>query len=114
MTRVRMIFALALLLPLAGCYSGQQKDLAACDARAAAAFPKPVPGQPLKAIQACMDQAGYRFIGWNDGVICDMTALIRGQPDRGAVICFEPKNWLALKLYRLEVPERSQAAPPQG
>ena|SRR6185312_3894360 len=114
MTRPRMIFAIALLLPLGGCYGGQQKDLASCDARAAAAFPKPEPGQPLKAIQACMDQAGYRFIGWNDGVVCDMASLIHGQSTRGAVLCFEPKNWLALKLYRLEVPERSQVAPPQS
>ena len=55
-----------------------------------------------------MDKAGYNFIGWNDGVVCDMASLIHGEPNRGAVICFQPKGWLALKLYRLEVPEKAQ------
>lgn len=112
MPRLARFLPLLLLFPLAGCYEAQHKQLAECDAQAAAAFPKPVPGQPLKAIQACMEKAGYRFIGWNDGVVCDMASLIRGQSNRGAAICFEPKDWLALKIYRLEVPVRSQATPP--
>ena len=112
MPRFAPFLTLLLLLPLAGCYEGQHKQLADCDTQAAAAFPKPVPGQPMKAIQACMDKAGYRFIGWNDGVVCDMASLIRGQSNQGAAICFEPKDWLALKLYRLEVPEKSQTTPP--
>ena len=56
-----------------------------------------------------MDQAGYRFIGWDDGVVCNMTAVIRGQSqaDGTDALCFEPKNWLALKLYRIEVPSKA-------
>jgi hypothetical protein len=97
---------------LAGCYSDQQKQLASCGTDAARAFPRAVPGQPLKAIQTCMEKSGYRFIGWNDGVVCDMAALVRGRPSAsgGDVICFEPTGWLELRLYRLEVPER---APPK-
>ena len=112
MRRLARLLPLLLLLPLAGCSEGQRKQLAECDAQAVAQFPKPVPGQPMKAIQACMDKAGFRFIGWNDGVVCDMASLIRGQSNQGAAICFEPKDWLALKIYRLEVPEKSQTAPP--
>jgi hypothetical protein len=113
MIRLRPFLIAALLIPLAGCSASQRKQLAACDSQAAAQFPRPVPGQPLKAIQSCMDKAGYRFIGWNDGVVCDMASLIHGQSNRGAAICFEPKNRLMLRLYRLEVPERTQAAPAQ-
>jgi hypothetical protein len=109
MHRFRPLWLLLLTLPLAGCYAGQQKQLASCEASAAAAFPKPVPGQPFKAIQACMDSAGYNFIGWRDGVVCDMGAVIRGTSSAGAVVCFEPKNWLELKLYRIEVPQKAQS-----
>ena len=110
MRPARLFLPLLLLLPLAGCYAGQQKQLASCEASAAAAFPRPVPGQPFKAIQACMSDAGYNFIGWNDGVVCDMGAVIRGRRSAtgGDVICFEPKNWLERKLYRIEVPEKAQ------
>ena len=108
MRALRLLLPLLLILPLAGCYAGQQKQLASCEA--SARFPKPVPGQPFKAIQACMGDAGYNFIGWNDGVVCDMGAVIRGQRSvsGGDVICFEPKNWLERKLYRIEVPEKAQ------
>ena len=77
MRRLRpcLLLPLLLLLPLAGCYSGQQKQLASCEAAPRPPFAKPTPGQPFKAIQACMDKAGYRFIGWNDGVVCDMGSL---------------------------------------
>ncbi len=114
MIHLRLLLIAPLLIVLAGCSGSQRNQLAACDSEAAAQFPKPVAGQPLKAIQSCMDKAGYRFIGWNDGVVCDMASLIRGESNQGASICFEPKNWLKLKLYRLEVPARSQAAPTQG
>jgi hypothetical protein len=58
-----------------------------------------------------MDKEGYRFIGWNDGMVCDMASVVRGEPGNGDdVKCFEPKGWLALKLYRLEVPSKSQMA----
>jgi hypothetical protein len=111
MRRLRLFWPLLLTLPLAGCLADQQGKLASCEASAAAAFPKPVPGQPFKAIQACMDRAGYTFIGWRDGVICDMGAVVRGTRSRTGTdaICFEPKNWLELKFYRLlEVPEKAQ------
>ena len=108
--RLRLLLPLLTLLPLAGCYSDQQKQLAVCEADAARAFPRATPGQPLKAVQTCMDSAGYDFIGWNDGVFCDMTALVKGKPSAtgGDVLCFEPRGWLAKKLYRLEVPVKSQ------
>jgi len=110
--RLRPLLPLLLLLPLAGCFGDQQKQLAACEADAAHAFPHAAPGQPLKSIQACMEKAGYRFIGWNDGVVCDMNALIRGKLSAtgGDVLCFEPTGWLERKLYRLEVPERPPAS----
>jgi hypothetical protein len=40
-----------------------------------------------------VDQAGYRFIGWNDGVVCDMSAVVQGRtPATGSgAECFEPK-----------------------
>lgn len=112
MSRIRLLLPLLLLLPLASCFSGQQKQLASCEADAASAFPRAVPGQPFKAIQACMEKAGYRFIGWNDGVVCDMNSLVRGTLSNkgGDVLCFEPAGWLERKLYRLEVPEKSQTA----
>src|ERR1700744_5927310 len=104
MAKFRHLLPLFLALPLAGCFAGQQKQLAACEASAHASFPKPVPGQPFKAIQACMSDAGYNFIGWNDGVVCDMGAVVQGKSSAtGAVICFEPKNWLERKLYRIEI-----------
>lgn len=108
--RPRLLMPLLLLLPLGGCYAGQQKQLASCEASARASFPKPGAGQPFKAIQSCMADAGYNFIGWNDGVVCDMGAVVRGQRSAtgGDVICFEPKNWLERKLYRIEVPEKAQ------
>jgi hypothetical protein len=112
MHRFRLLLPLLLTLPLAGCYASQQKQLASCEASAAAAFPKPAPGQPFKAIQACMDSAGYTFIGWRDGVVCDMGAVIQGRHSSTGTdaICFEPKNWLELKFYRLlEVPEKAQS-----
>ena len=110
MHRFRLLWLLLLTFPLAGCYAGQQTQLVSCEGAAAAAFPRPLPGQPFKAIQACMDKAGYNFIGWRDGVVCDMGAVIRGtrSPTGGDVICFEPKNWLELKIYRIEVPEKAQ------
>ena len=93
-----------LLLPLAGCFSDQKNQLSACDAAA----PRTGPGQPFTAIRACMDRGGYRFIGWDD-VVCNLSAVVRGQvqADGTDALCFEPKGWLALKIYRLEVPTRS-------
>lgn len=114
MRRIGIFLSLLLVLPLAGCFSDQQKQLASCEADGVAAFPKPKPGQIFKFSQSCMDKAGYRFIGWNEGVVCDMGALVRGQSTAGATICFEPKGWLALKLYRLEVPARNQPTGTQG
>ena len=73
---------LLLILPLAGCFADQKAQLAACEGR------RPQdrrPGQPFKAIQACMDEAGYRFIGWDDGVVCGMGAVIRGQSPAGGL-----------------------------
>ena len=112
MARLRLAFLL-LLLPLAGCYAGQKKQLAVCEAGAT----RSGEGQPLKSIQACMDSAGYRFTAWdNTGNVqsdCDMGALIKGAPsDTGTdAHCFEPKGWLALKIYRIEVPVVPPTAP---
>lgn len=108
MAAFRRLFPLLLLLPLAGCFSDQKSRLAACEASA----PRTGEGQPFKAIQTCMDQAGYRFIGWNEGVVCNMGAVVRGNPvkDGTDALCFEPKNWLALRIYRVEVPSRSPRA----
>ena len=108
MIRPRYLLLLVLTLPLAGCFSDQQKQLYSCDANAT----RTGPGQPMKAIQACMDQAGYRFTGWDDAdangnlAPCDMAAVVRGMPsgDGKDAMCFEPKGWLALKIYKIEVP----------
>ncbi len=81
-----LLLPVLLALPLTGCLASQQKQLAACDVRAAAAFPKRVPGQPFKYIKQCMSDAGYDFIGWNDGVYCDMGAVIRGIPAPAAAM----------------------------
>jgi len=109
MASIRHFLPLLLLLPLAGCFSDQKARLSACEASAT----RTGPGQPFKSIQGCMDQAGYRFIGWDDGVVCGMGAVIKGQPqaDGSDALCFEPKGWLARKLYRIEVPSR---APPRA
>jgi hypothetical protein len=108
MAALRSFLPLLLLLPLAGCFSDQKAKLSACEVTA----PRTGLGQPLKSIQGCMEQAGYRFIGWDDGVVCNMTAVTRGQfqSDGTDALCFEPKNWLALKLYRIEVPARAPRA----
>jgi len=113
MKRFYPVLGLILLLPLAGCLSDQKKQLASCEADAARAAPKAAAGQWFAATQSCMEQKGYRFIGWDDGVVCDMADLVKARPaaGNGDAMCFEPKGWLALKLYRLEVPSRS--APPQ-
>ena len=103
--------ALPLALALGGCLADQNKQLASCEIQANSQYPHPTPGQPFKAVQSCMAQAGYTFIGWKEGVVCDMGAVIRGRPSATGTdgICFEPSNWLALKFYRLiEVPEKSQ------
>lgn len=104
MVTLRRLLPLLLLLPLAGCFSDQKQQLMACEASA----PRTGQGQPFKAIQSCMDQAGYRFIGWDSGVVCGMAAVVKGQPlkDGSDALCFEPKGWLALKFYRIEVPTR--------
>jgi hypothetical protein len=108
MASFRPFLPLLLLVPLSGCFSDQKARLGACEIAA----PKTGLGQPFKAIQRCMDQAGYRFIGWDDGVSCGMSAVIKGQPlaDGSDAFCFEPKNWLALKLYRIEVPTKPPRA----
>jgi hypothetical protein len=108
LARVQLLFILAVPFLLAGCYSDQKKQLASCKAGAT----RVGSGQPFKAIQACMDQAGYRFVGYAnpDGptVVCDLPAVIQGTPsatDTDA-LCFEPRGRLALWLYRWQVPDR--------
>lgn len=101
-----LLLALAACLCLSGCYADQKKQLAACEASAV----RGGEGQPLRSIQSCMDQTGYRFVGYAnaDGptVICDLPAVIRGaaSADGSDAKCFEPKGALALRLYRFEVP----------
>lgn len=105
---VRTLVTLLSLLPLAGCYADQKAQLGTCEKIAGESPSHNAPGQPFKQIQACMDQAGYRFIGWNDGVVCDMGAVVQGRisaTGTGAE-CFEPKSWLALRIYRIEVPSK--------
>jgi hypothetical protein len=100
---------LALCLGLSGCYSDQKKQLAACEASAT----RTGGGQPLRSIQACMDQAGYSFVGYAraDGptVDCDLPAVIRGtaSPDGTDAMCFQPKGALALRIYHIEVPVKN-------
>jgi hypothetical protein len=115
MTRSQRIFlllpALLLTLPLAGCYADQKKQLALCEAGA----PHTDKGQPLTSIQACMDKAGYRFIAWNYGsgvqVDCDLGAVVAGAPSPLGTDaqCFQPKSWLGLKIYRIEVPVKTES-----
>jgi hypothetical protein len=112
MARYQYLFLALLTLPLAGCYADQQKQLATCEASATHTGK----GEPLKSIQACMDQAGYRFIAWdNPGgpqITCDMIAVVRGTPssDGTDALCFEPKGWLALKIFHFEVPVKTTPA----
>ena len=105
MSRTKLLVVAFLLLPLAGCYSDQKKQLAQCEASAPQSQ---APGVAQKAITACMDKAGYRFSAWDtdNEVQCDMAAIVRGQPsaDGTDALCFEPKGWLALKIYHFEVP----------
>jgi hypothetical protein len=109
---IRTFVPLLLLLPLGGCYADQKAQLATCEIAADRSPSRTAPGEPFKQIQGCMDQAGYRFIGWNDGVVCDMGAVVQGRPSStgAGAECFEPKNWLALKIYRLEVPSKGPRA----
>ncbi len=108
MAVIRHFLPLALLLPLAGCFADQKAQLAACEASA----PKTGAGQPFQSIRGCMDRAGYRFTGWDDGVVCGLGAVVKGRPltDGADALCFEPKGWLALKIYRIEVPTRKPRA----
>src|SRR5215469_10431641 len=108
----RTILGLLLALSLAGCYSDQRARLAACEKAADQSPARSVPGEPFKQIQGCMDRAGYRYIGWNDGVVCDLGAVVQGRmsPEGTGAECFEPKGWLALKIYRIEVPARPPRA----
>jgi hypothetical protein len=103
---------LAALLALAGCYSDQKKQLAQCEAGAT----RTGPGQPLRSIRTCMDQNGYRFVGFANTqgptIECDLPAVIEGRPSQLGTDakCFEPKGRIALQLYRWEVPVRPAAA----
>jgi hypothetical protein len=108
MAGLRRFLPLLLVLPLGGCFADQKTQLATCEKEA----PGAGVGQPFKSIQGCMDQAGYRFIGWDDGVVCGLGAVVKGRPlkDGTDALCFEPKGWLALKLYRIEVPTRKPRA----
>ncbi len=113
MARLQLLLILALPLLLAGCYSDQRKQLADCEASAAHTGD----GQPFKSILACMDGHGYNFVGYavagGPTVVCDLPAVIQGKPsaDGTAALCFEPKGWLALKIYRFEVPNRGLVTP---
>ncbi|HVZ27883.1 MAG TPA: hypothetical protein VG798_04430 [Rhizomicrobium sp.] len=117
MVRVRLfiICVLPIALGLAGCYADQKKQLQACESSAS----RSGPGEPLKSIQACMDTAGYAFVGYanpnGETVVCDLPAVIQGRFTNTAALCFQPKGWLALRIYRWEVPDRGvqQAAPEQ-
>jgi hypothetical protein len=106
------ILALGLCLALAGCYSDQKKQLAQCEASAT----RTGNGQPLKSIRSCMDENGYRFVGFAntmaETVQCDLPAIIQGKPSETGTdaLCFEPKSWIGLRLYRWEVPVRHVAA----
>jgi len=104
MPRLRHFVPLLLALPLGGCFADQKAELAACEKAA----PQTGMGQPFRSVRGCMDQAGYRFIGWDDGIVCGLGAVVKGQPlaDGTDALCFEPKGWLALKIYRIEVPTR--------
>lgn len=101
----RHFLPLLLVLPLAGCFSDQKAQLDACEKAA----PRVGAGQPFTAVRACMDKAGYRFIGWDDGVVCGLGAVVKGRSiaDGTDALCFEPKGWLALKIYRIEVPSKA-------
>ncbi len=111
MARFRTLLILAAAAPLlAGCYADQQKQLSACKVTAPSNMHA---GEPFNSIRACMDKAGYRFIGWDPGIVCDMHAVVTGVATgafQTGALCFEPKDWLALKLYRLEVPIKKQPA----
>ena len=108
MARLRDFLPLLLALPLAGCFADQKAQLATCETAA----PRTGAGQPFQSIRNCMDQAGYRFIGWDDGVVCGLGAVVKGRrlADGTDALCFEPKGWLALKIYRIEVPTRKPRA----
>jgi hypothetical protein len=118
MARPRLLALLAVVIPslavgLSGCYADQKKQLAACEAGA----PHKGEGQPLKAILACMDKGGYRFIARDvvngESVVCDIGSVIQGQAsaDGTDAMCFEPRDWWALRLYRWEVPVQSTPVP---
>jgi hypothetical protein len=115
MARIRFLLLFVLPLFLAGCYSDQRKQLAACEAGAT----RTGDGQPFRSILACMDGHGYNFVGYavvgGPTVVCDLPAVIQGRPsaDGTAALCFEPKGWLALKIYRIEVPNRGLVTPSQ-
>ena len=108
MAHFRLLYLFALPLFLAGCYADQKKQLAGCEASAT----RVGDGQPLKSIQACMAAHDYNFVGYavpgGETVVCDLPAVIRGKAsaDGTDALCFEPKGWLALKIYRWEVPDR--------
>jgi hypothetical protein len=114
MPRTGILLALAAALLLTGCYSGQKKQLATCEAHAT----RTGAGQPLRSIRGCMDQNGYNFVGFantqGETVECDLPALIQGKPSTLGTdaLCFEPKDKLALQIYRWEVPVRHVAATP--
>ena len=108
MARLRHFLPLLLALPLGGCFADQKAQLAACEKAA----PRSDNGRPFESVRGCMDRAGYRFTGWDDGVVCGLGAVVKARPltDGTDALCFEPKGWLALKLYRIEVPTRKPRA----
>src|SRR5271170_964449 len=114
MPRIGLLLGLAAALALGGCYADQKKQLAGCEAGAT----RTGSGQPLRSIRACMDGAGYNFVGFAnpDGltVECDLPAVIQGKPSQLGTDaqCFEPKGKVALQLYRWEVPEKLMPATP--
>ncbi|HXS06682.1 MAG TPA: hypothetical protein VN723_07835 [Rhizomicrobium sp.] len=108
MAHLRQFLPLLLVLPLVGCFADQKAQLAKCEYAA----PRTGAGEPFKSVRDCMDQAGYRFIGWDDGITCGLGAVVKARAlaDGTDALCFEPKGWLALKIYRIEVPTRKSRA----
>jgi len=114
MPRIGLLLGLAAALALGGCYADQKKQLAGCEAGAT----RTGSGQPLRSIRACMDGAGYNFVGFanpdGETVECDLPAVIQGKPSELGTDaqCFEPKGKLALQIYHWEVPVKSVPATP--
>jgi hypothetical protein len=90
------LLALLLALPLAGCYSDQKQQVAACKLEAMRLYPGDAPSFKIgDYIQTCMETHAYEInVPQSSCVVTDNYKYDPG--------CYAPVSWVGRHLYNLE------------